>query len=53
MTFVPASGQVNVQGTGSIRIPAGSTAERPIVPAVGMIRYNTQHSNLKVTTVTG
>ena len=47
MTFVPGSGQVNVQGTGSIRIPAGSTAERPTVPAVGMIRYNTTTSKFE------
>lgn len=41
MVFAPGSGTVNVNSTGSIRIPSGTTAQRPSVPAVGMIRYNT------------
>ena len=32
---------------GSIRIPAGTTAQRPTVPAVGMIRYNTTTSKFE------
>ena len=47
MVFVPGSGQVNVNGTGSIRIPAGTTAQRPSVPATGMIRYNTTTSKFE------
>ena len=47
MVFNPGSGVVNVNATGSIRIPAGSTAERPTVPAVGMIRYNTTTSKFE------
>jgi len=41
MVFNPGSGVVNVNATGSVRIPAGTTAQRPSVPAIGMIRYNT------------
>lgn len=44
MTFVPASGVTTFSGTGAIRLPAGSTANRPAVPQVGMIRYNTDNN---------
>ena len=47
MVFNPGSGVVNVNATGSIRIPAGTTAQRPTVPAVGMIRYNTTTSKFE------
>ena len=38
----PSSDTVEVQGTGSLVIPKGTTAERPGSPEVGMIRYNTE-----------
>ena len=45
MTFTPATGVTVFTGTGSVRLPAGGDAGRPITPTVGMIRYNTD-SNL-------
>ena len=44
MTITPATGVARVDGTGSIRIPTGTTAQRPGSPANGMIRYNTDTS---------
>ena len=41
ITMTPGSGIVDINSTGSVRIPSGTTAQRPSVPAVGMIRYNT------------
>ena len=38
----PSSDVVEVQGTGSLILPQGTTAERPGTPEVGMIRYNTE-----------
>jgi hypothetical protein len=45
MTFTPATGVTVFTGTGSVRLPAGGDAARPITPTAGMIRYNTD-SNL-------
>ena len=47
ITMTPGSGIVDINTTGSVRIPAGSTAQRPSVPAVGMIRYNTTTSRFE------
>ena len=47
ITMTPGSGVVDINTTGSIRIPAGTTAQRPTVPAVGMIRYNTTTSRFE------
>ena len=44
ITLAPSTGIVDIDGTGSLRIPAGTTAQRPAVPAVGMVRYNTTTS---------
>ena len=41
ITMTPGSGIVDIDTTGSVRIPSGTTAQRPSVPAVGMIRFNT------------
>jgi hypothetical protein len=38
----PSSDVVEVQGTGSLVLPKGTTAERPGTPEVGMIRFNTE-----------
>ena len=43
-TINPASGVFRVDGTGSVRIPTGTTAERPGTPTAGMMRYNTDDS---------
>jgi len=45
MTFTPATGVTVFTGTGSVRLPAGGDAARPVTPTAGMIRYNTD-SNL-------
>ena len=37
----PSADVVEIQGTGSLVLPKGTTAERPGTPEVGMIRYNT------------
>jgi hypothetical protein len=37
----PSSDTVEIQGTGSLILPKGSTADRPGTPEVGMIRFNT------------
>lgn len=34
-------------GTGGVVVPSGTTAERPAVPTVGTIRYNTDVGNLE------
>ena len=53
MTFVPpGSGVVNVKEQDPLEYP-GSYCGKTQLYAVGMIRYNTQHSNLKVMMVTG
>ena len=35
---------LDVGGTGAIKLPAGTTAQRPVSPVAGMIRYNTTES---------
>ena len=34
------TGDITMSGTGMIKVPVGTTAQRPGSPAVGMIRYN-------------
>ena len=46
MVLQPAgTGIVDVNSTQAIRIPRGTTGERPGTPQAGMIRYNTSNSN--------
>ncbi len=41
MTIAPnGTGIVNINSTQSIKLPVGATGDRPLVPTVGMIRYN-------------
>ena len=42
-----------LQGTGSLKIPSGTTAQRPASPVVGMIRYNTDLGALEQYTASG
>ena len=37
----PGSQRVDIDSTGSLTLPRGTTAERPGTPTVGMLRYNT------------
>ena len=39
------TGIVDINTTQAIRIPRGTTAERPGTPTIGMIRYNTDNNN--------
>ena len=41
MTFVPGSGNVNINGTGALKIPVGTTGQRP-ADAIGKIRFNSE-----------
>ena len=41
MVFEPGSEQININSTGAIKIPAGTTAERP-TPIAGQMRYNSE-----------
>jgi hypothetical protein len=36
-----SNGTVTIEGTGSVRVPSGTTAQRPSSPEIGMQRYNT------------
>lgn len=33
---------------GGLRVPSGTTAQRPVSPVSGMLRYNTTISNLEI-----
>lgn len=39
---------VVVQGTDYVLLPVGTTAQRPVTPAIGMIRVNTTTNALEV-----
>lgn len=38
---------LTVNGTGSIQLPTGTTAQRPGSPVAGMIRYNTSWGGIE------
>lgn len=42
------SGKLTLSSTGAVKIPTGTTAERPATPATGDIRYNTTTSNAEI-----
>jgi len=42
VTAAKIEDNIQLDGTESVGIPAGTTAERPSVPAAGMFRYNTE-----------
>lgn len=59
ITQVIASGQGTVgptqldvanggSGTGAVSIPSGTTAQRPVSPTIGLVRYNTTIASLEV-----
>ena len=41
IVLTPDSGILTVSATGSLKIPVGTTAQRPASPVNGMIRFNT------------
>jgi hypothetical protein len=38
---ITSTGDITMSGTGAIKVPSGTTAQRPTSPVNGMIRYNT------------
>lgn len=38
----------SISDTGFIGLPSGTTAQRPVTPSAGMIRFNTTTSKLEV-----
>ena len=38
---------LDVSGTGSMKMPVGTTAQRPSTPAIGMMRFNTDTSKVE------
>lgn len=42
-----SAGVVYLEGTGAVRIPAGTTAQRPATGEFGFIRYNSQTNNIE------
>jgi hypothetical protein len=38
------TGDIIMSGTGFLDVPVGTTAQRPVTPSVGMIRFNTTRS---------
>ena len=42
-----SAGVVYLEGTGAVRIPAGSTLQRPATGEFGYIRYNSQTNNIE------
>jgi hypothetical protein len=44
---IDSAGDITMSGTGSLKIPSGTTAQRPSSPTVGMIRYNTSNSEVE------
>ena len=48
LILTPASQTVHFDSTGSLRLPAGTTAQRPGTPVVGMVRYNTDTNVFEV-----
>ena len=48
VTSAKIEDNVTVAGTSHLKIPSGTTAQRPGSPAVGMIRHNTTQSEYEV-----
>ena len=44
LTGGTVSGDITMSGTGVIKVPVGTTAQRPGTPTTGMIRFNTTRS---------
>jgi hypothetical protein len=42
------AGDITMSGTGSLKVPSGTTAQRPSSPTNGMLRYNTSNSEFEV-----
>jgi hypothetical protein len=42
-----SDGDLTMSGTGAVKVPSGTTAQRPSSPVNGMVRYNTDNSNME------
>ena len=42
------TGKLSAEGTGAVKIPAGTTAQRPATPVLGDIRYNTTDTRAEI-----
>jgi len=47
---IDASGDITMSGTGSLKVPSGTSAQRPSSPTAGMMRYNSSNNELEVYT---
>tara|TARA_B100001094_G_scaffold93238_1_gene89121 strand:+ start:513 stop:3140 length:2628 start_codon:yes stop_codon:yes gene_type:complete len=45
---IDTSGDITMSGTGSLKVPSGTTAQRPSSPSAGMMRYNSTTSEFEV-----
>jgi hypothetical protein len=45
---IDSSGDITMSGTGSVKVPSGTTAQRPSSPSAGMMRYNSTTSEFEV-----
>jgi len=48
LSSLNVSGDINASGTGAIKIPVGSTAQRPGSPSVGQFRWNSTTSSAEI-----
>ena len=48
VTNVTAAGNVTLSGTGFLKLPTGTTDQRPTSPTTGMSRYNTSIGGLEI-----
>jgi len=46
-TVIDDNRNASFDGTGSLRVPSGTTAQRPASPSVGEIRYNTDNAEFE------
>lgn len=51
--IIEVTGGNTTSSTGSMVIPAGTTAQRDTIPQIGYLRYNTDYSSLEVYTANG
>jgi hypothetical protein len=47
---IDSAGDITMSGTGSLKVPSGTSAQRPSSPTAGMMRYNSSNNELEVYT---
>ena len=48
ISHITGQGYIKFDGTGAIKIPAGTTAEQPLIPEQGTTRWNTDEGYLEI-----